>query len=339
MAMRPNLVTALAVLVWATAEISPAAAASPQCTLARVAEWAVRPGTGYAVVDGTINGQKVGVMLDSGAGTLLLRPEAERLGLMRYDTHSGPAIAIGGETNMQVVTVDEFAIGAVVRKNMRLAVTGERPLGEGIAVLLGEDFFRQFDVEFDLPHNTVRLFQARDCEGSSLAYWAPAGAAEVELEIDATAIPQIQVRVEINGRRFVALLDSGAYRTVLVQSAAESIGVTPTSPGVATAGCFGGGGKRRIETWIGPFDSFRIGPENIRDPKLYFADVFRYSTYTETGSRLPRSGVHADMLLGADFLRAHRVLIAHSQRKMYFEYVSGTVFPTRPAPPCDQASK
>jgi hypothetical protein len=26
------------------------------------------------------------------------------------------------------------------------------------------------------------------------------------------------------------------------------------------------------------------------------------------------------MLLGADFLRAHRVLVSHSQRKMYFTY-------------------
>jgi tetratricopeptide (TPR) repeat protein len=32
------------------------------------------------------------------------------------------------------------------------------------------------------------------------------------------------------------------------------------------------------------------------------------------------------MLLGADFLRAHRVLVAHSQGKMYFTYAGGPVF-------------
>jgi hypothetical protein len=37
------------------------------------------------------------------------------------------------------------------------------------------------------------------------------------------------------------------------------------------------------------------------------------------------------MLLGADFLRAHRVLVSHSQRKMYFTYLGGPVFvPPRP---------
>ena len=32
------------------------------------------------------------------------------------------------------------------------------------------------------------------------------------------------------------------------------------------------------------------------------------------------------MILGADFLRAHRVLLAISQRKLYFTYVGGKVF-------------
>ena len=339
MALPPNLVTVLTVL-WFAMESGRALAAPSKCTLARVAEWPVRPGTGYAVVDGTINGQKIGVMLDTGAGTTMFsRPEAERLGLVRRDLRGARVVAIGGETHAEMVVVDEFAIGALVRKNLGLLVAGEQPLRDDVAVILGEDFFRHLDIEFDLAHDMIRLFQAHDCDNSSLAYWTQGGAAEVGLEIDSTGAPQIDLGVEVNGRRFLAQLDSGAYRSVLAQSAAESVGVTPTSAGVVTAGCFHGGGEKVIETWIGPFESFRIGPENIRDPKLYFADMWRYSTYTETGSRVRRSGAHADMLLGADFLRAHRLLIAHSQRKMYFEYVSGTVFPTTPAPACDRTSK
>jgi hypothetical protein len=38
------------------------------------------------------------------------------------------------------------------------------------------------------------------------------------------------------------------------------------------------------------------------------------------------------MLLGADFLRAHRVLVSHSQRKIYFTYLGGPMFAT-PRPP------
>jgi len=45
------------------------------------------------------------------------------------------------------------------------------------------------------------------------------------------------------------------------------------------------------------------------------------------------------MLLGADFLRAHRTLVSHSQRKMYFTYVGGPVFVTgRTKPPAQPPS-
>jgi len=46
-----------------------------------------------------------------------------------------------------------------------------------------------------------------------------------------------------------------------------------------------------------------------------------------TGSHIRyRVGTPAGMLLGVDFLKAHRVLVAHSQRKIYFTYVGGPVF-------------
>ena len=51
------------------------------------------------------------------------------------------------------------------------------------------------------------------------------------------------------------------------------------------------------------------------------------------------------MLLGADFLHAHRVLVAHSQRKIYFTYAGGPVFQftgpleTRGTPPLEGGTK
>jgi hypothetical protein len=45
------------------------------------------------------------------------------------------------------------------------------------------------------------------------------------------------------------------------------------------------------------------------------------------------------MLLGADFLRSHRVLIAHSQRKMYFTHAGGTVFQVDTPRACDDVER
>ena len=62
-----------------------------------------------------------------------------------------------GSDNKQIPMIDEFAIGPVVRKNLGLLVGGEQPLREDVAVILGEDFFRQFDIEFDLPHDMAHI--------------------------------------------------------------------------------------------------------------------------------------------------------------------------------------
>lgn len=60
-----------------------------------------------------------------------------------------------------------------------------------------------------------------------------------------------------------------------------------------------------------PLESFAIGDELIRNPALRVGDL---------GGR--------DMLLGLDFLRAHRVFLSNSQGRLYFTYIGGRVFET-----------
>jgi hypothetical protein len=72
----------------------------------------------------------------------------------------------------------------------------------------------------------------------------------------------------------------------------------------------------------------------VRDPRIQFADLWKYSTYKSETLVARRSVAAPDMLLGADFLRSHRVLIAHSQRKIYFTYAGGAVFPERSLTSC-----
>ena len=238
------------------------------------------------------------------------------------------------------MSIDSFEIGSMVRRNWGMTVVGEADLGGDIAALLGEDFFHQADVEFDLAHNTVRLFQARDCDGAALAYWTTERASVVALEGFSAAFPRLEFTVEINGRPVRALLDTGAHRSVLTKAQAAALGVTPETAGVVIAGCTGGLGAKRVDAWIGPFESFAVGDEIIRNPRLRFSDIFKYSKFT-AGSLVPHAVAHPDMLLGADFLRSHRVLVAHSQRRIYFTHGGGTVFPV-PAQPgrgCDDVPR
>jgi len=232
---------------------------------------------------------------------------------------------IGGEIDLESTFVEELKIGQIARKGRRTLVSSENDLGDSVAVFLGEDFLRQVDVEFDLSHGVVRLFEPRDCSVASLAYWADHASA---IEIDAVddARPQIRFTVRINGKPLRALLDSGATVSVLDRPDASLLGVTPETPGVLALGRSAGLGRKAVDYWIGPFQSFAIGDETIRNIAIVFGDVSRNLTYTAGGYAPRRVGGTAAMLLGADFLRSHRVLVANSQRKLYFTYSGGPVF-------------
>jgi clan AA aspartic protease (TIGR02281 family) len=317
-------------LLWTMLGVAAACASAEaaNCKLAEAASWPVRLERNRLLVEGAINGQKVSVMLDTGATrTLIFRTAAVRLGLPMTSTTNERMFGVGGETKVDVAQVDEFRVGEAAQKELRMLVAGEQNPGDEVGVLLGEDFFRVFDVEFDLVHNAVRLFQPKDCDSASLAYWARDGASVVEFERLDVNRPEIILTVRINDQPLPAMLDSGASRSVIDKAEAERVGVTPQTPGVVVAGRGTGLGKNAVDSWFGPFKSFAIGGETIRDTQILFSDLFKDATYHATGSNIARRiQVSHSMLLGADFLRSHRVLVAHSQRKLYFTYAGGPVF-------------
>ena len=286
------------------------------------------------LVDGSINGQSVGIKLDTGSTrTLILRSAAKRLGLTVRRTRA-QMFGVGGETDLDVAYVNDFKVGETARENWRMLVAGEQDRGGTVAVLLGEDFFRTFDIEFDLAHGSVRLFQPKDCEGASLAYWVTDGAASVITvePIDATR-PKVTLTIRVNGHPVKALLDSGASTSVLNLREAAAAGVGPETAGVLFLGNSAGLGRKLVATWAGPFQSVQIGDEVVSDTMLSFADLFRDATYRPKDSLVPRSVEDLpSMLLGTDFLLAHRVLISHSRQKVYFTYAGGPVFRSTAAP-------
>ncbi len=304
------------------------------CKMIQIADLPVRMVRNHLVVDAAIDGKKIGAMVDTGAAlTLILRPATAWLGLERRETRGYQLFGVGGPTKVESALIDEFKIGNASRKNWRMFVAGEREFGDDIAVILGEDFFAQIDVEFDLAHNVVRLFKPIDCEGVSLAYWTADEPREAVIEAIYDSQPQILLTVQVNGQPVKAMLDSGASTSILTMADAARAGITPQATGVVAIPSGSGMGTKTVDTWVGPFDTVIIGSEIIRHTHIRFGDLYKDMTYISIGSRLMKS-VEQDqpMLIGADFLRSHRVLVSHSQRKMYFSYLGGPVFGPPPPP-------
>jgi lipoprotein NlpI len=308
-------------------------AVAAQCQLVRIAEWPVTLERNQPVIEGAINGKKVGVLLDTGSNTTVIaRSAAIRLGLERQYIAGVEAHGVGGMTQVEKTQVDEIRLGQAVREKWDLLVVGEHAFGGDIAVILGEDLFEAIDVELDLGNHVVRLFQPRNCERSPLAYWAPQ-APRVEMDVGRS----ILVSGEVDGVPVRAMIDTGAARSTLATQVAAQIGITPSSPDVTPGGCLAGVGKKLVDGWIAPIKEFSLGGEIIHNPRIGMADMASATGYHEIGTRIAKPVNFPTMVLGVDFLLAHRVFVSHSQRAVYFTHNGRSpVFDTRPAPTCSE---
>jgi predicted aspartyl protease len=299
------------------------------CQIDQMAEIPVEFVSNQVLANGEINGQPVRVLIDTGsAQSVIWRPAAARLGLQ---LGSGPGGAhlygIGGESRLETTVIKELHFGAFVVKDLRIPVAGDRQTD--FELLLGDEFWSVASLEFDIKHHALRMLNPKGCRIGELAYWA-----KTYSMADLIASPRdarkIEVEVRLNGRALRALVDSGAARSVVSKSVADGMGLSYQSTGTHMVGL----GTRALESWVGTFQNFSIGDEVINNVQLRIAQLDKNMKTEKLGSRLPVAAVNGpEMLLGADFLQAHRVLIDNSSRKVVFTYEGGPVFMTSESGP------
>jgi len=271
-------------------------------------------------VDGTIDGKPAVMLLDTGATTSkLMLPAVEKFGL-RMDSTGTYDYGIGGATVNYAAVVKDFAVGAAHSGKVALRVIGNTSFKPNFDAIVGADFILQADLEIAMAQKQLRFFRATDCKDTFLAYWDK-DAMEIPFGGTATGTDNPRFIIELNGVKLEAMIDSGAARSMVSRKAAERAGVQVGAPGVTPAGKIVGVGADTVESWSAAFATFTIGEETIKNAAIDILDT------PPQGSPY---GI-ADVLLGADFLRAHRVLFAMSQRRLYVSYTGGEVFARRTA--------
>jgi predicted aspartyl protease len=320
--------------------MAPATATLAACQMIKNAELDVRFVGNRPLVEASINGKAVWIEVDTGAyNSALFAPAAARLGLKGYDT-GDRAIGVGGEVEVFRVDIAEFALQNARVKNFQMDVAGGAHAGgrvgedgREVVGLLGRDFLGLVDgIEFDLSHGKLRLLTFKDCGGRSLAYWSDAPG-YVEMGRLGSKQAEFIFPLKINDYYVKAVLDSGAGLTVVSRSVAAHAGVTEADY-VGKAHRTAGIGNKLVETNTATFHNIDLGDEKIAKAELQITDLDRGMGEGQTGSRVAGSAL--PMLLGADFLHSHRVLIASSQDRIYYSYEGGPVFhhvATDPPPP------
>ncbi len=264
--------------------------------------------------DGTIDGTPAQMMLDTGAfQTFLTRTGVERRGLALHATGQYSR-GVGGYATTYSVRVKEFGVGPAHVGRTTLPVLGQTGFVPAFDALLGAPYLLQGDVEFSLADKVLKFFRPSGCDDAFLGYWE-GGAIAVPFESGYGNSPNPHFTVLLNGHKVDAIIDSGAAISAIELKAAQRAGLRLDAPGVTRMPDGAGIGKSRVARWSAVIDTLSIGTETVR--------------HAEIGVIESQAGMGVEMLLGADFLRAHRVLFAMSQKKLYLAYLGGDVFSQR----------
>ncbi len=289
------------------------------CELARMLEVPVTMTGLRPLVQAKINDADVQLIADSGSFFSLLSPAAAaqyKIPLSSLPIYYS-VLGVNGYAGVSLGSVEHFSIGGITLSRIPFLVGGT-DFGVGAVGLLGQNFFRAGDVDYDLANGIIRLMRAKDCASVNLAYWAK-GTPYSVIDINAISAenPHTAGIAYLNGRKIRVVFDTGAGASYLSLDAARRAGVKPGDTGVVDGGLAGGIGQRMVRTWIATFPSLKIGDEEIRNAKLRIGE----NVLTES-----------DLLLGADFFLSHHIYVATSQRKLYFTYNGGPVFNLESAP-------
>jgi hypothetical protein len=299
------------------------------CTMEKLASLPATVRDGRIFVPGSIEGHPVEFLVDLAAPTLLLKGASRDFSVFPNNLHAVPTAMVG---NLPVEHLPLKVAGSIANFGAPQAVA-----------ILGRDFFYIFDVEFDIHNHVITLFNPKDCQDANLAYWTSnynvltmhknfTHFVNLPPVFSPYIYPHINLDVKLNGRPILAALDSGYRETSVSLTAAHDAGIDRGDAGVAhidnTPDLLDGYGT---QTWLATFDSVSLDSETIRPAALRFHDFWGGGAQTGTGLPVGGATGSVEMVLGADFLVSHRVLISYSQHKVYFSYAGGTPFSTGPS--------
>ena len=204
-------------------------AARAECTMHRAAELPLTLWQNKLYVPVSIDGAPRMMFLDTGASvTTLAVKTANALNLPRDFDHTADMFGVGGmESHLYLVHTRTLSLGGItvngdtfpVAEFAGLMADDATPIGG----LIGADLLSHFDLELDVPHRRLGLWQVSGCSEIKPDWTSPSGSVPVEI------LPSrhVSVPVKADGTTVFLLLDTGSPGLVLSTRAAARVGATP----------------------------------------------------------------------------------------------------------------
>jgi hypothetical protein len=276
----------------------------------------------------SVNGKTL--LMEIATGSPLTFLFKRRVREMTLDTHALEGVDARRAPDFEMTRIDSLNIGSWQALSGKIFVTDTdvSDLPDNVVGVLGEDFLKNIDFEMDLKGARFIAYQANGCSEKSPPL-APESYSFIPFKVTS---PQYWARVmfesEVNGHPLKTMLGTDYAHTRLSEQATTKldIDINAAQPIAAEVASDKGGNG----LWSVKLDSFKIGDEMIKPvwlraggagPELHL-DGYDWLLGMQEG--------HWELVLGRDFMRTHRVMVSHSQRRFYYTYLGGPIFAREP---------
>ncbi len=258
-------------------------------------------------IAGSINGKPTTVSINLSAyNTHVTKSVLDKMGITSWNTRD-QVIGIDGLFRAMEARIGELKAGPATGRGVFEVLDVDSDVGFNI----GADLLLRADLEISLKDKQLKFFRTRNCEKSHLAYWDP-NAVVVPFTVVSPDDVRPVFKVKVNGQEMRAMLSTASSHTTLSMTSARKIGLTTDSPLVGAETQAQGLGKNLVPYWEAKIATLEVGEERISNFKMGLIDMGDVDV--------------ADLIIGMDFLRAHRIYISMDQRLMYFTYTGGEIF-------------
>ncbi len=291
------------------------------CSVALTSQLHVTRVQSASMVDVAINGRSATLQLDTGAFSTILSTAATRRLKLHADAdtanHFRGAIrdpytleGVGGAGLGDEVVADSFQVGAMHGSHFHvLAADFGSARSDG---LLSTDFLSDYDIDLDVPAAEVRFYRwSGACDRPRAYLQGPLYTTAMTVDQDDK---RPQVSVLIDGRKFRALIDTGAGGTAIFRDAAQSLGVAFDRTDPARRLKVTGFGPHSVDAVRHAF-SITVGDLTFRNMSVLVMD--------ETSPGI-------DVVLGADFQRKVHLWISNSSHTLVMQYPPQASPPVQP---------
>lgn len=281
--------------------------AHADCRVQRAASLPITIDAGHPLVQASINGHAVSVLLDTGAqGSLVTPGTVARLGLPRDRQRTTDLRGIGGSVSSQKALIHNFAVAGSEYLDMSVGISS-LPASDRTDGLIGADILSVYDLDLDFPGRMLTLYNVSGCERIVPVWDRPYATLPAHL-----LSRLLLVKVEIDGHPLNTLFDTGGPEAMLSRAAMPLVGLSDRDLALDPPGESRGIGARRTPSRLHRFAVVRIGAETFRNVPIHVAEFHQ---------------VQANMLLGLDYMLGRRFWLSYATRTVFIQQ------PARPAQP------